>query len=118
MSRGPLDDACLVVRGGVMQITSLRSSLQTCKARMSFYGLSFWGDDRLTFEEICARARLRNLVVRTSTVGRLRSLGHEPRRSGRTPHLTVRFEVFPTDEELEGLVGAFDPPVPNPYPAD
>lgn len=101
-----------------MEITALRRSLETCKARKGFYGLSIWGENGLSFEEICARARLRNLFVRTSTVGRLRSRDLEPSRSGRSPHLTLSFEVFPSDAELERLVGAFDEPVPNPHPSD
>lgn len=58
MMPGLLEDACLVVRGGVLEITTLRRSLETCKARMGFYGLSIWGENGLSFEEVCARARL------------------------------------------------------------
>jgi hypothetical protein len=114
----PLIDETLVIRGGLMELVPLRQALQTAHAVIGFYGLSFWGDNGLSFDQVCFEAQIRNGRVRVSTVGRLRSLGHEPFRSGSFPHLSVRFELPPTDEELEALVGVFDPVVPNPYPLD
>jgi hypothetical protein len=118
VSDEPLADECVVVRGGLLEVRSLRHSVEVCATRLGFYGLSLRGENGLTFEETCRRARLRNLVVRVSTVGLLRELGHEPYRSGRSPHLTIEFDLRPTDDELRAVAGAFDPAVPNPHPAD
>jgi hypothetical protein len=113
-----LTDAALVVRGGLMALVTLRQALETAHAFLGYYSLSFYGDNDLTFDQICFEAELRHGRVRVSSVGLLRSLGHEPSRSGSFPHLSVRFEFPPTDEELEALVEVFEPGVPNPYPVD
>lgn len=97
-----------------MGVLTLRQSPETCRARMGFYGLSFWGENGMTVKEICLQARMRNLRIRVSSVGRLRALGHEPYRSGSAPHLTVRFRVAPSDQDLWRLARAFDPDIPNP----
>jgi hypothetical protein len=100
-----------------MEVISLRISLETCLEIHGFYGLSFFGDNGLTVEEIAALAReerLRNQQIRVSTIGRLRGLSLDPFRSGDYPHLTIKWEVMPSDDELERLVGLFDAPIPNP----
>ncbi len=109
-------DDCVVVRGGLMGVLALRQSLEACRARLGFKGLSFWGENGMTVKEICLQARLRNSRIRVSSVGRLRALGLEPYRSGPRPHLSVRFEGSPTDEELWRLARAFHPDIPNPRP--
>jgi hypothetical protein len=83
-----------------------------------FYNLCFWGDNNMTIEEIAKEAYIRHGQVRVSTIGKLRALGHEPFRSDPWPHLTVMFEWQPTDDQIEELVGAFDPPVQNPDPKE
>lgn len=97
-----------------MDVPAMRIALDTCKERFGFYGLSFWGDDGLSVDEIAALARLPNARIRVSTVGRLRALGLELSRFGRYPHLTLRFEISPTDEELAELAKTFDSDIPNP----
>ena len=101
-----------------MELATLRYALAACMVERGFYGLSFWGENGLSFHAICQEAGLRNLRVRASTVARLRALGMEPYRSGRPPHLSLRFVVPPTDGELDRLADAFEHPVRNPYPAD
>ena len=107
-----------MIRGGLMGVPALRQSLETCRARLGFHGLSFWGENGMTVKEVCLLAPLRNFRIRVSTVGRLRSHGYEPVRSGVRPHLMVRFERPPTDEELWRLAHAFGPDIPNPRPRD
>jgi hypothetical protein len=99
-----------------MQVVPMRFALDTCERRYGFYGLSFFGDNDLSVEQIVALAgsRLEHLRVRVSTVGQLRACGLEPFRSGEFPHLSVRFEVSPSDEELVELAEAFDPAISNP----
>ena len=103
----PLADDCLGIRGGLMELPTLRNSLAACKVEQGFFGLSFSGENGLSFREICDAAGLRNLRMRVSTVGRLRALGIEPYRSGRLPHLSIRFDAGPTDEET--VVGQWHP---------
>jgi hypothetical protein len=57
-------------------------------------------------------------MIRVSTVRRLRQIDREPFRSGAHPHLTIRFEMRPSDDELTRLAAAFDPPIPNPQLTD
>jgi hypothetical protein len=98
-------------------VPALSRALDVCFERMGFFGLSLWGDNGLMFEEVCRLARLRNPRVRVSTVGRLRVLGLDPHRSGRYPHLTIKFVTRPSGGELVALIDAFGPPISNPYPA-
>lgn len=111
----PLDDQAVLIRGGLMEIVTLRHAIETCRALRGFYGLSFFGDNGLSVDETARHAKLPNGRIRVSEVGRLRIVGHEPYRSGEYPHLTVRFEVSPTDEDLAELVEAFDADIPNPH---
>ena len=99
-----------------MRIITLRVAIDTCMARRGFYGLSFFGDNDLDVEAITrlAASNLDHGQIRLSTVGRIRGVGFDPYRSGEYPHLSVRFELNPTDDELERLVSAFDDPIPNP----
>lgn len=101
-----------------MEVVALSRALDVCFERMGFFGLSLWGEDGLTFDQTCRLARLPNLRVQVSSVRRLRALGLDPYRRGRSPHLTIRFATRPRKTELLALIGAFGPPIPNPYLAD
>ena len=46
-----------------MDLQTLRHSLEACMVERGFYGLSFWGENGLSFEAICRAAGLRNLRV-------------------------------------------------------
>ena len=97
-----------------MGVLALRQSLETCHVRMGFFAFSLWGENDMTVKEICMQAQVRNHRIRVSSIGRLRALGYEAHRSGTRPHLTVRFEQLPTDQELWRLTRAFDADIPNP----
>lgn len=97
-----------------MEVATLRIAVETCQERHGLYGLSFWGDNGLTLDEIATLAGLPQSRVRVSTVGVLRSAGLEPVRSGRHPHLTIKWGTSPTDDELESLARLFSEDVPNP----
>jgi hypothetical protein len=100
MAAEPLNDQAYVIRGGLMVIITLRIAIDLCMARRKFYGLSFFGDNGLLVDETARLAGMANHRMRVSTVGGIRSAGFEPIRSGEYPHLSVRFEVIPTDDEL------------------
>jgi hypothetical protein len=114
MVEEPLADQAFMVRGGLMEVIGMRLAADTCERRHGFCGLSFWGDNGLSVEQVLAIHPLDHGQIRISTVGRVRALGLEPRRWGAYPHLTIRFLFSPTDEQLEELAATFDPPVPNP----
>jgi hypothetical protein len=115
----PLADEAWVVRGGIMRLVTLRVAIDLCLERHGFYGLSFFGDNGLSVTEIVQLAddRLPQPLIRISNMERIREAGFEPYRSLEYPHLTVRFEMNPSDEELERLTERFDEPVPNPHKA-
>ena len=118
MSLEPLADETFVIRGGLMEIVPLRIAIEACRRRAGFYGLSFCGENSLSVPEITRlTTRLPQPRIRVSTIGRLRALGYELYRSGPRPHLTLKFEISPTDSGLKELVGAFGPDIPNPHPS-
>jgi hypothetical protein len=100
-----------------MEIPQLHQALETCFRWKSFYGLSFWGENGFPVGAICERCpKLVHRMIRVSTVGAIRSLGLEIYRSTPWPHLTLRFDEYPTDDLLERLIGVFDEAVPNLFP--
>jgi hypothetical protein len=72
----PLRDDAIVIRGGLMELVPLRVALDTCFEENYFYGLSVFGENDLTVEEIAEAAggRLPHTSIRVSTVGQ--SHGH------------------------------------------
>jgi hypothetical protein len=112
-----LDDS-YVVRFGLMKVDDLRDAILRCRLALGFYGLSLYGENYLSVEEIAALAKKPHVFIRKSQVGRLRLTGFEVARRGRFPHLTLRFETEPTDATLEALVQVFDEPQLNPHPVE
>ena len=98
-----------------MDLVSVRTSIATGFAQYAVYDLSFWGEDGYSHDQVLAMVNLPNPRVRLSSVGALRGLGYEPVRTQPWPHLEVRFETDPTDEELERLIRVFEAPIPNPW---
>ena len=103
-----------MIRGGLMGILPLKFAIDACMARKGFYGLSFFGENYLTIDDVALLAAIPHPRIRVSTVGALRSIGIEPVRSGEYPHLSVRFEVNPSDDVLERLAAVFEDDIPNP----
>ncbi len=50
-------DEALAIRFGVMRVDDLRDSVERCRRALGFYGLSLYGENRLTTEEIAALAK-------------------------------------------------------------
>lgn len=113
-----LSDDALVIRGGLMEVASLRISVETCLRVEGFYGLSFFGADGLSIQQIATLAALPNGRIRVARMGALRGIGREPTPRGSFPHLSLEFPTSPTDVELEELAGVFGSDIPNPYPAE
>ena len=108
----PLDDDALVVRGGLMELAGLRTAVETGYRRDGYFSLSFFGENGMSVEEIIRAARdaspgaLPHKQIRLTTAGRFaHEIGRKPHREGEVPHLEVRFETNPTDEELLEIEG-------------
>ena len=116
--REALLDEAFAIRFGVMKVDDLRDAIAHCHRALGFYGLSFYGENRLTPDEIVAFARKPHRKMRKTCVGKLRKAGFVLDRRGRFPHLALRFPVEPSDEELEKLIALFDESEPNPHPVE
>ncbi|MBA2427100.1 MAG: hypothetical protein H0V60_08480 [Actinobacteria bacterium] len=120
MAVEPLKSDAIVVRGGEMTLPNLRQALQTSYVQDDEYALSFFGANDMTVEEIIEAARgaypgcLQNKKVRLSTAGRLAEAGFRIEKDGLPPHLAIKFQISPTDANLEALTGAFDSGIVNP----
>lgn len=114
---GLLDEA-FAIRFGLMRVDDLRDAVARCHRTLGFYGLSLYGENRLTPEEIAAFAKKPHGMMRKTLAGKLRNAGLVLERRGRFPHLVLRFAEEPSDEDLERLIAVFDEPEPNPHPVE
>lgn len=115
-TQNPLGDDAFVIRFGVMRLDDPRDATSRCYESLGFYGLSFYGESGLRPDEIALLARKPHRLMRKARVGEIRKGGFEIERWGRFPHLTLRFEGRPTDDELKRLADLFDDPEANPHP--
>jgi hypothetical protein len=128
-SAGPDDatdaipDHAIVVRGGVMTETNLRSSLERSMREDGVYDISVWVSADLDADGIAQWVRERDPGceqlphnrLQESTVGAIRACGADVLLTEPPPgHHSVRFSTRPTDGNLQALVAAFDPPRRNP----
>lgn len=118
MGEDDLENEAFVIRFGVMRLEDLREAVARCFTTLGFYGLSFYGENRLTVADIAALAKKPHPQIRKTRIGQLRSVGFELRRYGRFPHLTLRFSENPTDTDLIRLIRVFDEPESNPHPVE
>lgn len=116
MARQPLRDETIVVRFGLMRVPDLAMAALRSLAARDHYGLSFFGENDLTLDQIAFEAQLPHRWLFTSTCGAVRSLGYTLRREGARNHLVLRFFAEPAPQELEALRRVFDGPIPNPHP--
>lgn len=107
-----------MVRFGVMKIDDLRDAVGRCFRALGFYGLSFYGENGLSPQEIALLARKPHSLMRKTRVSRIRREGFEIERYGRFPHLTLRFSQEPSNDDLRRLVGVFDEAESNPHPVE
>lgn len=118
-----LPDHAVVVRGGVMTEKNLRSSFERSFREDGVYDISVWASAQLDADGIAHWVRQRDPNcehlphnrLQESTVGAIRGCGAdvlltEPPEG----HHSVRFPVSPTDDQVEALMAAFDPPRRNP----
>lgn len=118
MGEDDLENEAFVIRFGVMKLEDLKEAADRCFITLGFYGLSFYGENRLSVADIAALAKKPHSQIRKTKVGQLRNIGFDIRRHGRFPHLTLRFPEKPSDNELETLIGVFDGPESNPHPVE
>jgi hypothetical protein len=111
-----LPDDTIVVRGGVMSSATLDDAL---KKHARFYpddppSLSVAAHPGWDAETLQREARfIPHPVVRLSTVGELRALGHDVVQSGRPPHACLQLCAPGSDELYEDLRAAFSPAQPK-----
>jgi hypothetical protein len=118
-------DEDVIVRAGELRVGDFRKSVEVCRERGGFYGLSFFSFPGMDAREIAMEVGvvreetgfrlMPNPSMRQSTVGAVRALGYSldadncPRG-----HVTLRFAEAPTDDDWEALDGVFRPPEDNP----
>lgn len=119
-----LPDEAVVVRGGVMTtVQTLRSTVERCFRDEGMYDISVWASAELDADSIARSVRERDPScehlphkrMQTASVGDIRNVGAdvlltEPPEG----HHSIRFDACPTDDQLEALIQAFDPPQDNP----
>jgi hypothetical protein len=114
--RVPLRHDALIVRFGLMNVSDIKASIRRCKAMRGFHGLSFFGENDLTLEEIAETAGAPHRWLRVARYGALTAAGHRLKRQGPANHLVLVFRGTPSDDELRRLVEVFDAPQENPHP--
>ena len=92
------DDALVVVRGGLLEVTTLRSDAEAARERFGEAGISVFGaDDEDALHEL-ARVRVSGFDVLTlMTVAALRGVGLEPVPTFRRPHFTIMLPDLEAD---------------------
>lgn len=110
---GPDD---LVVRGGLMAIDTLRANAEDTFVDEHVWELSVYSLAGESVEGIARKARLPNGRIRVSTVARIRAAGYDVLDRRSDGHCRLPLPGWPSDEDLERLVSAFDPAIPNPAP--
>jgi hypothetical protein len=99
-----------------MEPDHLKDAIEKCRNIKGYPGLSFFGENGLTEDEIAKEANAPNGWMRVSTIGAMRKAGFSPWRVGANFHLTLRFPRRPSDRQLERLINLFDDPIENPHP--
>lgn len=110
-----LPDEAYVVRGGRMESSTMWTNARDHNAEfpgswaISVASVADWAP-----EKIARAAPFRNRDMRVSTVGAVRSLGHDVVVSGERPHADLMLACEPTEKSWDALRSVFDSPVPNP----
>jgi hypothetical protein len=109
-----LPDDGLLVRGGLMLPEDLWTAAETARVTMRRPGISAFGGESVTLEDVLAQHPIRHAQFRRTTAGRVREAGFELEQTGRAGHYTIW--VPDTDHEtLIRLADSFDPPERNPH---
>jgi hypothetical protein len=110
-----LPDDAIVVRGGVMLTTDLATNLQVYNQMYpGQWGISVACEPNSAADDLAQRAPFRNRLMRVSTVGAIRGLGHDVVATGTPPHATLMLAQEPTEEDWEALRSVFSEPEANP----
>jgi len=107
-----LPDDALVVRGGIMLRRDLVKAATMMSEISGELGISTRAGADVSWEDLASD--LPQPQVRLSTAGRLRAAGFEVALTGdRERHATVYLGAELTDDVLQRLTGAFEPPRAN-----
>jgi hypothetical protein len=88
----------LVVRGGLLEITTLRADAEAARRRFSIGGVSVFGAGDATGVEVLARSRMVRFDVLTLvTFGVLRAAGLETVPTFKAPHYTIMLPNLEAD---------------------
>lgn len=88
----------LVVRGGLLEITTLRADAEADRRRFGIGGVSVFGAADATDVEVLARSRLvRFDVLTVVTLGVLRAAGLETVPTFKSPHYTIMLPNLEAD---------------------
>jgi hypothetical protein len=109
-----LPDEAVVVRGGMMELTTMKTNVMDHFYETGEYALSVWAIPDCDADNIARQCPIRHGKIRESTVGAIRRLGYDVALSGEFGHADVKFAAEPTDEDYEALRAVFSAPRPNP----
>lgn len=97
------DDVHIVVRGGLLEIASLRADAEAARRRFGRGGISVFGAADLEGLEGLARTRLTRFDMLTlATVGALRASGLEILPTFKSPHYTIMLPSL--EDDLRRLI--------------
>ena len=108
------DDALIVVRGGDLDIATIRADAVAAKARFGEYGISVFSANDEAALDVLIRERLaqfETLVVMTA--GAIRRAGLELRPTFRRPHYTIM--VPDLERDIARLIGCENVWMTNPH---
>ena len=113
-NESPPDDAVVVIRGGIMNLESLRRSAQVAYQETGMHLISVFLTDEDNFTAVCSRPELRRYKsIRTSHVAKLRQTGFILLATFQNPHYDIALPNL-EDETLIRLAECFNPPTSNP----
>ncbi len=109
-----IPDDGLLVRGGLMSLPVLRLAAEVTAEKLGSPGVSVFGGEGWTLEDVLAQASIPHAQVRVTSAGRLRAAGFEVEKTLGAGHYTVWLPDV-EDDTLSRLADAFDSPRPNPF---
>lgn len=110
---GPDD---LVIRGGLMIVEHLRANALDTFEDEGVWELSVYSLAGEPVHAIAEAALLPNGQIRISTVARIREAGYDVLDRRSDGHCRLPLPEGFSDQDLERLADAFDPPIRNPAP--
>lgn len=120
MTSDELPDGAIVVRGGIMGSSSLRSNAYGSHEELKLWAISVWSYPNMEPEEVAEEARrvdemaLPQGKLRFSTAGRICSEGYELIATNQPGHYSLVVPEEPDEAVWEDLRSIFDETCRNP----